>query len=80
MTSEQFLARYGERTGIEVSPEVLRFWTVLSYVKVVASYVKAARAFREGRIDDLRLAAMGHQLLYVLRILRDELRDAGMAL
>jgi aminoglycoside phosphotransferase (APT) family kinase protein len=70
-----FLARYGERTGLEVTAEQLRFWTVLCFLKASATHVRAAHAFEQGR-GDLRLAALGHQLQYVLDGLRRELRAA----
>lgn len=71
---EEFLARYADRTGLVVEPDVLRFWTMLAYLKIAVHYAKAARAFRDGRTDDLRLAAMGHQVIYVARLIRDELQ------
>lgn len=70
-----FLERYEQRTGLAVTPEQLRFWTVLCYLKASATHVRAAHAFEHGR-PDLRLAAMGHQLQYVLDGLRRELRAA----
>lgn len=76
---DAFLARYRERAGLEVPDEVLRFWTVLCFVKASASHLRAARAFEDARSDDLRLAAMGHQVLYVLKQLRDELRTLRAA-
>lgn len=77
ITEEDFLRRYRERTGLVIEPDVLRFWTIVNYIKVVSSYARAARAFRDGRTADLRLAAMGHQVFYVLRLLRRELRSVG---
>lgn len=69
-----FLARYAERSGLEITEDVLRFWTVLSYVKASTNYLRAARAYEAGGNPDLRLAQMGHQLLFLLKQLRDELR------
>ena len=48
-------------------PEAFHFWTVLGLVKAAASHLRGSRAFEDGRIGDLRLAAMGHQVQYVLR-------------
>jgi aminoglycoside phosphotransferase (APT) family kinase protein len=70
---DETLARYRERTGLVVDADVLRFWTVLGMVKAAAPHIRAARAFEDGRSDDLRLAAMGHQTLHVLRQLADEI-------
>lgn len=73
LEADAFLARYEEASGLRVTPEVLRFWTVLSYVKASTNYLRAVRAFTSGRNPDLRLAAMGHQLLFLLKQLREEL-------
>lgn len=73
LEAEPYLARYHELTGLTVAPEVLRFWTVLGLVKAAVPHLRAVRAFEEGRNPDLRLAAMGHQVLHVLRILATEL-------
>lgn len=70
---DETLDRYHERTGLVVDPDVLRFWTVLGMVKAAAPHIRAARAFEDGRSHDLRLAAMGHQTLHVLRRLADEI-------
>lgn len=73
-----FLARYQERTGHKVDSDVFAFWTVVNYVKAISSYLRATRAFEEGRVGDLRLAAMGHQVVFLLRLLRDELAEQGV--
>ena len=70
---DDVLDRYRDRTGLEVDADVLRFWTVLGMVRAAAPHVRAAAAFEHGRSSDLRLAAMGHQTLHVLRHLADEL-------
>lgn len=72
LDEETFLARYRDGTGIAVPPDALRFWTVLCYLKASASFVRATRAFEQGR-GDLRLAVMGHQIQFVLEQLRREL-------
>jgi aminoglycoside phosphotransferase (APT) family kinase protein len=73
LPEREFLERYEQRTGLAVEPEVLRFWTVLGYVKSIAPHIRACRAFEERRVGDLRLAAMGHQALYPLGKLAAEL-------
>jgi aminoglycoside phosphotransferase (APT) family kinase protein len=70
---EEYFARYEQRTGLRVEPEVFHFWTVLGLVKASASHVRASRAFEDGRGDDLRLAAMGHQVQFVVRHLANVL-------
>jgi aminoglycoside phosphotransferase (APT) family kinase protein len=77
---EEYFDRYEERTGLRVEPEVFRFWTVLGMVKQTASHIRATRAYEDRRTDDVRLAAMGHQSLYVLRHIVNELgMRAGMS-
>jgi aminoglycoside phosphotransferase (APT) family kinase protein len=73
LPERDFLDRYRERTGLAVEPEVLRFWTILGYVKSIAPHVRGCRAFEDRRANDLRLAAMGHQALYPLGKLAAEL-------
>ncbi|MFV0463926.1 MAG: phosphotransferase family protein, partial [Nostocoides sp.] len=76
---QEYFDRYEERTGLHIDPDVFRFWTILGLVKTSASHVRASRAFQNGRGDDLRLAAMGHQVQYVVRHLATEfgLREAA---
>lgn len=64
---DEYFARYEAATGLHVEPDVFRFWTVLGLVKAAASHLRGTRAFEDGRIGDLRLAAMGHQVQYVLK-------------
>ena len=73
LASDEALDRYTERTGLVVDEEVFRFWTVLGMIRAAAPHLRAAAAFESGRSTDLRLAAMGHQSLHVLRHLGDEL-------
>jgi aminoglycoside phosphotransferase (APT) family kinase protein len=71
------LRRYREATGLDVADEALRFWTVLGMVRAAVPHVRAATIFEQGRSGDVRLAAMGHQVLHVLRQLADELGWSG---
>ena len=73
LAPDEYFARYEAATGIRVEPEVFRFWTVLGLVKAAASHLRGARAFEDGRVRDLRLAAMGHQVQYAFRHLAAEL-------
>lgn len=73
LAPDELFARYEERTGLRVAPDSFRFWTVLGLVKTIASFMRGVRAFEDGRIRDLRLAAMGHQVHHTLRYLADEL-------
>lgn len=76
---DDVLGRYRERSGLAVDPDVLRFWTVLGMVRAAAPHVRAAAVFERGCSGDLRLAAMGHQTLHVLKHLADELAWAEPA-
>jgi aminoglycoside phosphotransferase (APT) family kinase protein len=67
LAPDEFFRRYEELTGIRVTAEAFRFWTVLGLVKTIASFMRGVRAFEEGRIRDLRLAAMGHQVHHTER-------------
>lgn len=73
LATDEALARYSERTGLVVDEEVFRFWSVVGMIRAAAPHLRAAAAFESGRSADLRLAAMGHQSLHVLRHLGNEL-------
>ncbi|GIU93476.1 MAG: aminoglycoside phosphotransferase [Acidimicrobiia bacterium] len=74
---DEFLRRYRELTGLEVHEEVFRFWTLFGHLRAAAPHLRGSRAFEDGRTNDLRLAAMGHQSLYILRQLVTELGWRG---
>ena len=74
---QEYFDRYEERTGLRIEPEVFHFWTVLGLVKATASHIRATSAYEDRRANDARLAAMGHQALYVLRHLVNELGLRG---
>jgi aminoglycoside phosphotransferase (APT) family kinase protein len=76
---EEFLDLYADHTGLRVSDELFRFWTILGLLKAAASHVQACRAFAEGRNGDLRLAAMDHRTIYILRHLARALAEARSA-
>lgn len=75
---DDFLRRYRDRSGLTVDAQVLRFWTVVGLIKAAIPHITAARAFEDGRADDLRLAAMGHQVGHVLRHLAAELEESSV--
>lgn len=77
LPQQAFLSRYAAVTGHQVASETLQYWTIMCYLKSISSYVRATRAFREGRTTDLRMAAMDHQAIYVLQQLRAELQKVG---
>jgi aminoglycoside phosphotransferase (APT) family kinase protein len=76
LPAEEYFELYESHTGQAVDPAIYRFWSVLGLVKAASVHLAAARAFEEGRTHDLRLAALGHQVHYALRLLAAEL-DLG---
>jgi aminoglycoside phosphotransferase (APT) family kinase protein len=64
---DEFFRRYERATGIAVDPTSLRFYTVLSLLKLALTHMAAVRCFEDGRVDDIRLPAMGTQIIPVLR-------------
>jgi hypothetical protein len=76
LAEDEYFARYEERTGLTIDAKIFRFWTVLGLLKATASHVRACRAFEDGRVTDLRLAAMDHRTIFVLRHLQDALEVA----
>ena len=46
---------------------------MLCTLRTIVPYLRACRAFEEGRTRDLRLAAMGHQSIHLFRHLATEL-------
>jgi aminoglycoside phosphotransferase (APT) family kinase protein len=73
LAHDEYVSRYTTQTEIEVDDDVFRFWTVLGYVRALAQYFRSCHAFGEGRTDDLRLAAMSHQALYLMKFLAEDL-------
>lgn len=64
---EWFYSRYSEKAGYQVNPGSLRYYQVLSLLKLAATHMAAARCFEEGRFDDMRMPAMGSQIATSLR-------------
>jgi aminoglycoside phosphotransferase (APT) family kinase protein len=78
LEKHEYLDRYAERTGLEVADDVFQFWTVHGLLKATASHVRGCRAFQEGRASDLRLAAMDHRTIYLLRHLSRAISDKAV--
>ena len=70
---DELLDRYTERSGHIVDQDVFRFWLMFGHLRAAVPQLRAARAFEDGA-PDLRLGAMGHQYLYVLRQLVQDWR------
>ena len=51
--------------GRTVDPERLRFYDVLTIVKMIAIMQTGIRAFNDGRTSDLRMAIFDHQLPFL---------------
>ena len=62
----EFYALYAEASGRAVDPERLRFYELLSLVKMSAIMLTGIRAFRDGRTPDLRMAIFDHQLPFLM--------------
>jgi aminoglycoside phosphotransferase (APT) family kinase protein len=62
----EFCGLYAEASGREVDPERLRFYELLSLVKMSAIMLTGIRAFRDGRTTDLRMAIFDHQLPFLM--------------
>ena len=56
-----------EKAGFEVSMASVRYYQVLSLLKLAATHMAAARCFEEGRFNDMRMPAMGSQIATCLR-------------
>jgi aminoglycoside phosphotransferase (APT) family kinase protein len=62
----EFYALYAKASGREVDPERLRFYELLSLVKMSAIMLTGIRAFRDGRTADLRMAVFDYQLAFLM--------------
>ena len=66
-SSERFFDDYAAQVPFAVSPRSVRWYQALSLLKLSATHMAAARCFEEGRFNDLRMPAMGSQILPTLR-------------
>ena len=58
---------------------MFQFWTRKALLKATASHVRGCRAFEYGRgASDLRLAAMDHRTIYLLRHLSHAISDTAV--
>jgi aminoglycoside phosphotransferase (APT) family kinase protein len=64
---ESFYEKYGAKVGFEVSQRSVRFYQAFSLLKLAATHMAAARCFENGRLDDMRMPAMGTQIHTCLR-------------
>lgn len=73
LSEHDFLDTYRRITGVEVSADALRFWSVINHVKAASIFLRGTRAFEDGRSNDLRLAMLGHRSTQLLADLLTEL-------
>jgi aminoglycoside phosphotransferase (APT) family kinase protein len=66
---DEMAAVYAEAAGRAADPDRLRFYEVLTIVKMIAIMQTGIRAFDDGRTSDLRMAIFDHQLPYLLIML-----------
>jgi aminoglycoside phosphotransferase (APT) family kinase protein len=73
LPADEYFELYTKLTGTPVAWDVFHFWTVFGYVRALTQYARACRAFDDRRANDLRLAAMAHQSLHLLKYLAEDL-------
>jgi aminoglycoside phosphotransferase (APT) family kinase protein len=69
LTPEAMAAEYAAAARRATDPARLRFYDVLTIVKMIAIMQTGIRAFHDGRTDDLRMAIFDHQLPFLLLML-----------
>jgi aminoglycoside phosphotransferase (APT) family kinase protein len=73
LSDREFLDIYQRLTGVDVTAESMRFWSVINHVKAASIFLRGTRAFEDGRSNDLRLAMLGHRSTQLLADLLTEL-------
>jgi len=66
---DDLTAAYAAASGRTVDPDRMRFYEVLTLVKMIAIMQTGIRAFNDGRTSDLRMAIFDHQLPFLLLVL-----------
>ncbi len=66
---DELVAAYAAAAGRIADPARLRFYDVLTLVKMLAIMQTGIRAFNDGRTSDLRMAIFDHQMPYLLLVL-----------
>ena len=72
LPQEDFVAAYEAASGRHVDPERLRFYALLSVVKMLAIMLTGIRALLDGRTRDLRMAIFDHQIPFLHALLAVE--------
>jgi aminoglycoside phosphotransferase (APT) family kinase protein len=67
LSHDDFFAAYEMHGGTPVDQKVFDYWTVFNLVKAAVPHLRATKAFEDGGTHDLRLAAMGHQVVHIYK-------------
>ena len=62
LSRDELLHEYALRTGVEATPEELRYWEVVGYFKTIAATFGFIHAFRHKQVHDLRVALSAFKL------------------
>lgn len=73
---DAFYERYERKVGFPVSARSVRFYRAFSLLKLAATHMAAARCFENGRLDDMRMPAMGTQISTCLKQLEKTIEAA----
>lgn len=76
-SEDDFLRRYEEQAGFAIDSRALRFYSILSLVKLALTHMAAARCFEEGKFNDMRMPAMATQITPVLRQIQKALESGA---
>ncbi len=67
VAQDEFIAQYERESGIQVSPASVQFYLVFAQVKIALTLIAAIRCFEDGAFNDMRMPAMGTQVVPALR-------------
>ena len=76
VSRDELYARHEARTGQRIDPDSMRFYTVLSLVKLATTHIAAAYAFEQKGFHDMRMPAMATQIAPTFRQI-EKLLQAG---
>jgi aminoglycoside phosphotransferase (APT) family kinase protein len=75
-TREELLAAYREAGGAELDPAALRFWEAFGNFRLAVIFLNQARAFLDGKVPSVELAAIGRRVAEMeselLRVMRED--------
>ena len=73
---DELYSRFEAKTGIAVSEVSMRFYEIFSLVKLAATHIAGVSAFERNGFYDMRMPAMGTQIIPVLRQIEKTLEAA----